>query len=65
VPGVVFGILQSNGSIDRVRCKSLVQVAKKYRMQCTFHRAFDMACEPFQALADIIDLKFGTTFLSS
>lgn len=50
--GVVCGILQSNGSIDILRTKELVELAKP--MSFTFHRAFDFTNDPFQALEDVI-----------
>ena len=51
--GVVIGLLTSDGNIDIVRTKELVQLA--YPMEVTFHRAFDRAADPFKALEDIID----------
>ncbi len=51
--GVVFGILNPNGSIDKNRTTELVILAKPLRV--TFHRAFDLAENPFQALEDIIE----------
>jgi len=52
VDGVVCGILLSNGDIDIVRIKELVELAKP--MSFTFHRAFDFANDPFKALEDVI-----------
>lgn len=51
--GVVFGILNPDGSIDKVRTKILVDLASP--MKVTFHRAFDVAQNPRQALEDIIE----------
>lgn len=53
VNGVVIGLLNPDGSIDVKRTKQLVELAKP--MSVTFHRAFDVSNEPFQALNDIID----------
>jgi copper homeostasis protein len=50
--GVVIGMLTQDGSVDKERCKQLVSLA--YPMGVTFHRAFDRAGNPFEALEDII-----------
>ncbi|MEP6750910.1 MAG: copper homeostasis protein CutC [Bacteroidota bacterium] len=52
--GVVIGMLKQDGSIDKDRCKQLVALA--YPMSVTFHRAFDRASNPFEALEDIIQI---------
>ena len=54
--GVVFAILNEDASIDKVRCKILVQLA--YPMSVTFHRAFDRVTDPSQALEDVIECGF-------
>ncbi len=51
--GVVIGLLNRDGTVDKERCKRLVQLA--YPMGVTFHRAFDRAVSPFEALEDIIE----------
>jgi copper homeostasis protein len=53
VDGIVIGLLNPNGSIDIKRTKQLVELAKP--MSVTFHRAFDVSNNPFQALNDIIE----------
>ncbi|KAJ3275760.1 Kinesin-like protein kif19 [Terramyces sp. JEL0728] len=63
VAGVVFGILLPNGSVDIPRCKELVELAKP--MNVTFHRAFDVAKEPFEALESIISIGGIQRILSS
>lgn len=50
--GVVIGILKADGGIDKDRCARLVELA--YPMGVTFHRAFDRATNPFEAVEDII-----------
>jgi len=50
--GVVIGMLHADGSVDKERCKQLVDIA--YPLGVTFHRAFDRANDPFKALEDII-----------
>jgi copper homeostasis protein len=51
--GVVLGLLKKDGSVDKKRCRELVDLA--YPLGITFHRAFDRAKEPFIALKDIIE----------
>ncbi len=51
--GVVIGLLNNNGTVDKERVKELVAIA--YPMGVTFHRAFDRTIDAFQALEDIID----------
>lgn len=57
--GVVLGVLLKDGRIDVQRSASLVQAAAP--MAVTFHRAFDRAAQPLQALEDVI--KTGCTRL--
>lgn len=52
--GVVIGILLPNGRVDKERCRILTQLA--WPMGVTFHRAFDMTDNPFEALEDIISI---------
>jgi len=56
VNGVVFGILKEDGNVDINRCKYLINLARPLKI--TFHRAFDMTKDSFQALEEIIDLGF-------
>ncbi len=51
--GIVTGMLNRDGTIDKQRCAKLVQLA--YPLGVTFHRAFDRALHPLEALEDIID----------
>ena len=52
--GVVIGMLLTDGTVDKQRCSRLIEAA--YPMGVTFHRAFDWAANPFEALEDIIGL---------
>lgn len=48
VDGVVIGFLLPDGCIDTEKTLEIVQLARP--MSVTFHRAFDMCCNPFDAL---------------
>lgn len=50
--GVVIGLLDVAGRIDRKRTEELVTLA--HPMCVTFHRAFDVCVEPFEALEVVI-----------
>ncbi|GHT23373.1 copper homeostasis protein CutC [Bacteroidia bacterium] len=52
--GVVTGILRADGSVDTERCGALLQIARRYAMSVTFHRAFDRCNDLFCALEDVI-----------
>jgi copper homeostasis protein len=58
VDGVVFGILNPDGTIDKKRCKELIAQARPLKVTC--HRAFDMTRDPFEALEDCIEAGFDT-----
>ncbi len=51
--GVVIGALNSDGTVDQKNIQQLCALA--YPMEVTFHRAFDRAKYPFEALEQIID----------
>ena len=50
--GVVFGLLLPTGEVDETRTAVLVELAKP--LNVTFHRAFDVANDPFEALEAVI-----------
>ena len=56
VDGFVFGILLPDGTLDKKRCKELVDKARPLHTTC--HRAFDMTRDPFEALEDCIEVGF-------
>ena len=51
--GIVAGILNKDGSVDKKRVRKLVELA--YPLGVTFHRAFDWTADAHAALEDIID----------
>jgi copper homeostasis protein len=52
--GIVMGILNTDGSVDKDRCSKLIEVA--YPLGVTFHRAFDRTNDAEKALEDIIEI---------
>jgi copper homeostasis protein len=50
--GVVFGLLNQDGTIDRDNTARLTEAA--YPLEVTFHRAFDRCKDPLEALETII-----------
>ncbi|MEL6802295.1 MAG: copper homeostasis protein CutC [Bacteroidota bacterium] len=54
VAGVVFGLLNIDGTIDQRRTKLLVELA--HPLQTTFHRAFDVCVNPHIALQQLIEI---------
>ena len=62
VDGVVLGILNADGTVDKKRCRELIEKARPLKVTC--HRAFDMAKDPFQALEDCIEVGFDRILTS-
>ena len=52
--GVVIGLLTPAGEVDVERTRELISLARP--LSVTFHRAFDMTRDPFQALETLIGL---------
>jgi copper homeostasis protein len=62
VDGVVFGILNADGTLDKKRCKKLIDAARPLQVTC--HRAFDKTNDPLQALEDCIEVGFNRILTS-
>jgi copper homeostasis protein len=60
--GIVFGILNADGSIDEERCKRIRKLIGD--RQAVFHRAFDVTPDPFRSLDQLVELGF-TRLLTS
>ena len=62
VDGIVLGILNPDGTIDKKRCKELIDKARPLKVTC--HRAFDMTRDPFEALENCIEAGFDRILTS-
>lgn len=62
VNGFVFGILNSDNTINKDQNKELIELAKPF--PCTFHKAFDEVVNPFEALEKLIECGFQTILTS-
>ena len=60
--GIVFGMLQSDGTVDVERCKKMREIAKG--REAVFHRAFDVTPRPLEALDQLIELGFTRVLTS-
>ena len=52
--GVVFGVLDLEGHLDKARMRQLIELARPLKITC--HRAFDMAFDFERALNDLMEL---------
>jgi copper homeostasis protein len=60
--GIVFGILNSDGTIDTERNRALRKIAGT--KQAVFHRAIDVTPDPVRALDQLIELGFSRVLTS-
>ncbi|MFC3395796.1 copper homeostasis protein CutC [Brenneria rubrifaciens] len=61
-PGLVVGVLDSEGHIDVSRMQRIMSLAQD--MEVTFHRAFDMCLSPRLALEQLTDLGISRILTS-
>ncbi len=52
--GVVIGLLNTDGTIDKKRTAALIELA--YPLGVTFHRAFDRTRDAFEALESLVEI---------
>jgi copper homeostasis protein len=62
--GIVIGLLNADGTVDKPRSLELLRLAKQWGLGVTFHRAFDMCTDLYQALEDIIEMGFDRILTS-
>ena len=60
--GVVIGLLTPDGEVDVARARELISLARP--LSVTFHRAFDMTRDPFQAIESLIGLGIDRVLTS-
>lgn len=60
--GVVVGALTADGDVDVPLCRELVAAAGP--LAVTFHRAYDLAREPYRALDDVVATGAGRLLTS-
>ena len=60
--GIVFGLLNTNGTINIDQTKKLIEHA--HPLPITFHRAFDLTRDPFEALETLITLGINRILTS-
>jgi len=58
--GLVFGFLNTDGSLDIGRCREFLRhverAAAGHTLETVFHRAFDVVADPDRALEQLVDL---------
>ncbi len=60
--GIVLGLLSPDGTVDDARTRELITLARP--LPVTFHRAFDMTRDPFEALETLIGLGVNRVLTS-
>lgn len=60
--GVVLGILKPDGTLDKDRCRKLIEAARPMKVTC--HRAFDMTRDPIEALETCVEVGFDCILTS-
>jgi copper homeostasis protein len=60
--GVVFGILNVDGAVDKERMRQLIAMSRPLKVTC--HRAIDMTCDLTRALDDLVELGVNRVLTS-
>lgn len=62
--GAVIGVLAADGSIDFVATAHLAGLARLFGLSVTFHRAFDLCKDPFEAMQVIAETRVSRILTS-
>ncbi len=60
--GLVIGLLRPNGTVDKARTQALMRLAGP--LPITFHRAFDVTRDPFEALETLVSMGVSRVLTS-
>ncbi len=64
INGIVFGILNDKNQVNLKATASLVEIAHKYNLGTTFHRAFDYLTDPISSLKKLHKLGINRILCS-
>ena len=64
INGIVIGILNDHNQINTKATASLIEMAKRYHLETTFHRAFDHLTDPISSLKNLYDLGINRILCS-
>ena len=64
INGIVFGLLTNKNEINFKATALLVEKAKRYHLETTFHRAFDHLTDPISSLKNLYDLGINRILCS-
>ncbi len=62
--GLVFGILNGDGTVNKTACQEIADVAQQAKRQIVFHRAFDVTPDLPETLKTLIGLDFTRVLTS-
>ena len=64
INGIVIGILNDHNQINTKATASLVEMAKRYNLETTFHRAFDHLTDPIASVKQLHNLGINRILCS-
>ncbi len=62
--GICFGFLRDDGSIDEMKTKEMVELAKRYHKEAVFHRAFDCVKDADKSMETLISIGINRVLSS-